>query len=140
MDKNKTGRRIKLIWTALLGVGFPIAVLLPFIDTYLIKRVPSSTEVPLDFINSLLSIASILFGFSSLIIISKEWVDRKVWAVLVPPLVLIVLSGVILSNLALGSGNSVEALVFSSASFNATVVSTGFILGYITRKPSDKRK
>jgi hypothetical protein len=140
MDKSKKDERIKLIWTILLGVGFPVAVLLPFIDTYLVKRVPSSTVVPLDFINSLLSIASILFGFSSLIIISKEWVDRKVWAVLIPPLVLIVLSGITLSNLALGFANSVEALVFSSASFNATVVSTGFILGYITRKPSSKEK
>jgi hypothetical protein len=25
-----------------------------------------------------------LFGFTSLIIISKEWVEREIWAVLVP--------------------------------------------------------
>lgn len=39
------------------------------------------------------------------------------------------LTGVSISNLALGYANSVQVLVFSSASFNANVVSTGFILG-----------
>ena len=112
MSKNNTGKRTNFIWTALLGIGFPVAILLPFIDTYAIKQVPLSTEVPFDYTNSLLSIASILFGFSSLIIISKEWVDRKVWAVLIPPLVLIVLSGVTLSNLALGYANSVQCVSF----------------------------
>jgi len=58
--------------------------------------------------------------------------------VLIPPLVLIVLSGVTITNLALGFANPVQALVFSSASFNANVVSTGFILGYVTRRPQKK--
>jgi hypothetical protein len=91
-------------------------------------------QVSFDFTNGLLFIASILFGFSSLMVVSKEWVDRRIWTVLLPPLALIVLTGVSISNLALGAANSVQTLVFSSAAFNANVVSTGFILGYVTRK------
>ena len=138
MTERKVSKRINLIWSTLLGIGFPVAILIPFIDTYLVKRVPIQTQVSFEFTNGLLFIASILFGFSSLIIVSKDWVDKKMWAVLIPPLVLIVLSGVTISNLALGYANSVQALVFCSASFNANVVSTAFILGYITRKPISK--
>ena len=137
MKQRKTSRT-RFIWSILLGVGFPAAILYPFVDTYVLKQVSSATQVSFDFTNGLLFISSVLFGFSSLIIVSKEWVDKKMWAVLIPPLVLIVLSGVTISNLALGYTNSVEALVFSSASFNATVVSTAFILGYITRNRPTK--
>jgi len=96
-------------------------------------------QVPFDFTNDLLFITSILFGFTSLIVVSKEWGDGRVWMVLLPPLVLIVLTGVSISNLALGASNSVKALIFSSAAFNANVVSTGFILGYITQKLPTKK-
>ena len=137
MERRKTSRT-RFIWSILLGIGFPAAILYPFVDTYVLKQVSSATQVSFDFTNGLLFIASILFGFSSLIIVSKEWVDKKMWAVLIPPLVLIVLSGVTISNLALGYSNSVQALVFSSASFNSTVVSTAFILGYITKSRPDK--
>jgi hypothetical protein len=99
--------------------------------------------VPFDFTSGLLFIASILFGFSSLIVVSKEWVDRRIWAVLLPPLALIVLTGVTISNLALGFANAVQVLLFSSASFNANVVATGFIVGgtsfnYLQKQPTKK--
>jgi hypothetical protein len=96
-------------------------------------------QVSFDYTNGLLSIASVLFGFSSLIIISKEWVDKRAWAVLLPPLALIVVSGVSISNLALGYANPVQVLVFCSAAFNANVVSTGFILGYVSQKLPAKK-
>jgi hypothetical protein len=76
--------------------------------------------------------ARILFGFTSLIIVSKEWIDRRIWSVLLPPLVLIVLSGVAIGNLAFGASSDLSVLLFSSASFNANVVSTGFVVGYVT--------
>jgi len=82
---------------------------------------------------------SILFGFTSLIVISKEWVERKIWAVLVPPLVLVILSGVAISNLALGFQNSVQALLLSSATFNANVVSTGLVVGCVIQKLSEQQ-
>lgn len=51
-----------------------------------------------------------------------------------PPLALSVLSGVAIGNLALGTVSSVEVLLlFSSASFNTNEVSTGFVVGYVTR-------
>jgi hypothetical protein len=126
-------KRMRLVWAILLCIAFPFAILYPFFDAHILKHVPIDTVVPFEFSNSLLFTSSILFGFTSLIIVSKEWIDKRVWAVLVPPLTLIILSGVAIGNLALGTTNSVEVLLFSSASFNANVVSTGFVVGYVTR-------
>jgi hypothetical protein len=138
MNETAKRRRIQLIWAALLCIGFPIAIIYPFIDAYILKHIPTNTQVNFEFTNGLLFIASILFGFSSLIIVSKEWIDKKAWTVLLPPLTLIVLTGVSITNQALGYANPAQALVLSSASFNATVVTTAFILGYITQKPPNK--
>ncbi len=132
-------RKIRLVWAVLLSVGFPFAIIYPFFDAYVLKQVAATVEVPFDFTNGLLFIASILFGFASLMVVSKEWVDRRIWTVLLPPLVLIVLTGVSIMNLALGAANSVQVLLFSSAAFNANVVSTAFILGYVTQKLPVKR-
>ncbi len=134
MAEKTRKRRIRLIWGVLLGVGFPSAIIYPFFDAYVVKHLATDLQVSFDFTSGLLFIASILFGFASLMVVSKEWVDRRIWTVLLPPLALIVLTGVSISNLALGATNSVQTLVFSSAAFNANVVSTGFILGYVTRK------
>jgi hypothetical protein len=131
---------MRTVWAFLLCISFPIAIALPFIDAYAFKHVSAVLEVPVDYATALLSISSLLFGFTSLIVISKEWVDKRVWTVLIPPFVLIVLSGVSIGNLALGAVNPVETLLFCSAAFNANVVSTGFILGYVTQmSPSPKK-
>lgn len=120
-------------------MGSPSPSSTRFFDTYIVKHLAIDLQVPFDFTNGLLFIASILFGFASLMVVSKEWVDRRVWTVLLPPLVLIVLTGVSIRNLALEAGNQVQVLVFSSAAFNANVVSTGFILGYITQTIHQKK-
>lgn len=132
LDSTRKLRRLRLVWAFLLLISFPLAIVLPFIDAYFVKHVSLDLTVSFDFGAALLSISSILFGFTSLIIISKEWVDKRVWTVLIPPLVMIVVAGVSISNLALGFGNAVETLLFCSAAFNANVVSTGFIVGYVT--------
>jgi len=120
-------------------VGFTVAIGIPFFDAYVIKHVSSETAVPFEFTAGLLSASSILFGFTSLIIISKEWVERKFWSILIPPLVLIIISGTAISNLALGYGNSVGTLLLSSATFNANVVSTGLVLGLVSQRLSNKK-
>jgi hypothetical protein len=134
-DKKK--QRTRLIWAILLCIGFPFAIIYPFVDAFILKHMSTELPVAFEFSAGLLSTSSILFGFSTLNIVSKEWVDRRVWAVVLPPLALIILSGVSISNLALGAANPVQVLVLCSATFNANVVSTGFIVGYITlRLPS----
>ncbi len=139
--KNETkNRRIRLVWAILLLIGFPLAITLPFVDAFVFKHVSLETQVPFEFTAGLLSTASILFGFTSLIIVTKEWVERKIWAVLVPPLALIILSGVTISNLALGLQNPVQALLISSATFNANVVSTGLVVGYVLQRLSQNQK
>ena len=136
-DKEK---RIRIIWSVLLLVAFPLAILLPFIDAFYFKHIPSTIQVPFEFTAGLLTTSSILFGFTSLIIITKEWVEKQVWAVLIPPLALIILSGVSISNLALGIDNQVQALLISSATFNANVVSTGLVLGYVIQRIARKKQ
>jgi hypothetical protein len=127
-------KRMRLVWAILLCFAYPFAILFPFINAYIFMHVPIDTVVPFELSNALLFTSSILFGFTSLIIVSKEWVDKRIWAVLVPPLALIVLSGVAIGNLAFGTANGVEVLLYCSAAFNANVVSTGFVVGYVTQR------
>jgi hypothetical protein len=140
MSADAKARRIRLIWAVLLLIGYPLAIGLPFVNVLFIQHVPMETPVSFDFTAALLSASSILFGFTSLIIISKEWVERKIWAVIIPPLVLIILSGVEIGNLALGLENPVNALLISSAAFNANVVSTGLVVGYVVQRLSQLQK
>jgi hypothetical protein len=140
MSEDAKTKRIRLIWAILLLIGFPLAVGLPFVNTLIFQRVSLETPVSFEFTAALLSASSILFGFTSLIIISKEWVERKIWAVIMPPLALIILSGVEISNLALGLENPVSALLISSATFNANVVSTGLVVGYVIQRLSQLQK
>jgi hypothetical protein len=133
-DEHRKARKIRLIWAVLMLVGFSVAVSIPYIDAYVVKQISFDVAVPFEFDAALLSASSILFGFTSLIIISKEWVERKFWAILLPPLTLIIFSGTTISNLALGYGNAVQTLLLSSATFNANVVSTGLVLGYVSQK------
>ncbi len=132
-DERKA-RKIRIVWAVLMLVGFSLAISIPYIDAYAIKHVSLDAEVPFEFNAALLSASSILFGFTSLIIISKDWVERKFWAILLPPLALIIISGTSIANLALGYQNPVQALLLSSATFNANVVSTGLVLGYVSQK------
>jgi len=83
--EQRKNRRIRLIWAVLLGIGFPVAIVYPFYDTYVVKHLAANLQVSFDFTNGLLFIASILFGFSSLMVVSKEWVDRRIWTALLPP-------------------------------------------------------
>jgi hypothetical protein len=132
-------RRTRLIWATLLCVSFPFAIVYPFLDAFLFRRVSLESTVPFEFANALLSTSSILFGFSSLLVVSKEWIDRRIWVVLLPPLSMIVLSGVSISDLALGAVNPVQALLLCSATFNANVVSTAFIASYVVINLRPKR-
>ncbi len=132
-DERKA-RKIRIVWAVLMLVGFSLAISIPYIDAYAIKHVSLDAEVSFEFNAALLSASSILFGFTSLIIISKDWVERKFWAILLPPLALIIISGTSIANLALGYQNPVQTLLLSSATFNANVVSTGLVLGYVSQK------
>jgi hypothetical protein len=132
-DKDKL-KKMRWVWAFLLCIAYPLTILLPFINAYLFMHVPFDTVVPFELSNALLFTSSILFGFTSLIVVSKEWIDKRIWAVLIPPLALIVLSGVAIGNLALGTANGVQVLLYCSAAFNANVVSTGFVVGYVTQQ------
>ncbi len=131
MTKNEL-KKYRLIWALLLMIAYPFAVLFPFYDAYFLRHIGSNLTIPFDFSNALLFTSSILFGFSSLIIVSNDWVEWRLWAILLPPLALIILSGISVFNLALGAFNDLTVFLYTFASFNANVVSTGFIVGYVT--------
>jgi hypothetical protein len=134
MNERRMMKRERLVWSFLLCLGYPIAIVLPYFIAFYINHVSLQTPVSFEFMNGLLSTSGILFGFSSLIIISKDWIDRRIWVVITPPLALLIMSGVYIGNLALGFANPVEVLVLCSATFNANVVSTGFIVGYVVQR------
>ena len=140
VNNERKAKKMRLVWAVLMLVGFSVAISIPYIDAYALKHVSFDIAVPFEFNAALLSTSSILFGFTSLIIISKEWVERKFWAILLPPLTLIIISGTAISNLALGYENTVQTLLLSSATFNANVVSTGLVLGYVSQKLSPHKK
>jgi hypothetical protein len=139
-NAERNERKIRLVLAVLMLVGFSVAISSPFIDAYALKHISFDIPVPFEFNAALLSASSILFGFTSLIIISKEWVERKFWAILLPPLALIIISGTAITNLALGYQNPVQTLLLSSATFNANVVSTGLVLGYVSQKIAPQKK
>jgi hypothetical protein len=88
-----------------LFTGYPLAIVLPYVSAFVVEHVSLQTPVSLEFIDVLLSTSGILFGFSSLIVISKDWIDRRLWIVILPPLALLITSGVYVGNLALGFAN-----------------------------------
>jgi hypothetical protein len=57
-----------------------------------------------------------------------------------PPFALIIISGTAITNLALGYQNPVQTLLLGSATFNANVVSTGLVLGYVSQKLAPHKK
>lgn len=132
-------KRRTVVWSILLCVGYPLAIILPYFLSFEVNKVPLNTVVPFEFVNGLVSTSGILFGFSSLILISKDWIDKRVWIVIIPPLVLLIMSGIYIGNLALGLANPVQVLVLCSATFNSNVVSTGFIVGYVVQKMPYRR-
>lgn len=134
MDEASALKKMKWIWALLLCVAFPLAILLPFVDITIFRHTPPATVVPFEYSNALLFTASILFGFTSLIVVSKEWIDKRIWTILVPPLFMLVLSGIAIGNLAIGANSDLAVLELSSATFNANVVSTGFVVGYVAQR------
>ena len=138
-DRSKL-KGMRLVWAFVLCIAFPFAILTPFFDALIIRQVSIYTVVPFELSNTLLFTSSILFGFTSLIVVTKEWIDKRVWALLVPLLMFIILSGVAIGNFAMGSTTSMWVFLYSSAASNANVVSTGFVVGYVTQQPSKRTK
>ncbi len=134
MGEVGTLKKMRYIWAFMLCIAFPLAIILPYFNITFIMHIPPETQVPFDYPNALLFTASILFGFTSLIIVSKEWIDKRIWTIIVPPLVMIVLSGISIGNLALGINDSLSVLELCSATFDANVVSTGFVVGYVAQR------
>jgi len=99
-------------------------------------------QVDPELMTGLLTASSILFGFSSLIILRPEFsVEEKkwLWILLLPPLSLIIHSGTSIGQVALGTGNAVQTTLFLISSFTANILSTTFVVGYYFAELGRKR-
>ena len=124
-----------------ISILYLLAVMLPFIDAYVIRPVSFDRQIDPEFFNGLLTASSILFGFSSLLAVSQK-TPRKhmkiLWLILLPPLFLIISSVGAITEVALGHMNGVNALLILTASFFVNALSTGFLVGFIIQRLWEK--
>ena len=121
-----------------IGILYLLAFMFPFLDAYVIRPVSFDRQIDPEFLNGLLTASSILFGFSSLLVVSQKFAERILWVILLPALILIISSGGTIADVALGRGNAVEGLLILTASFLVNALSTGILVGYITQKLWEK--
>ena len=129
MNEKSRWKNEITFWYILLVFLFLLSVMLPVIRVFS-KQVSFEREVDPELINGLLTASSILFGFSSLVVVSQKPFKRTLWVALLPSLFLIMMSGGAIIDVALGMKNTVEAILWLSATFNVNVVTTAFLVGY----------
>ena len=136
------GKSDRIFWKAVdfsLIIIYLILVSLPFLRAYG-GSVSFERQVDPTFLNGLLTASSILFGFSSVLVIGQKPVQMRTWVLLLPPLILTILAGIQIVDVALGSGNSVFAVLMLSTSFHSNMVTTALIVGHFTGLFWKKRK
>ena len=145
MNEKSRWKSEVTFWYILLVFLFLLSIISVFIKVFL-NQVSFEREVDPALVNGLLTASSILFGFSSLVVVSQKPLKRTLWVVLLPSLALTMMSGGAIVDVALGTKNTVEAILWLSATFNVNAVTTGFLVGYIgstvwrkTAKQSSKK-
>ena len=104
----------------------------PFYNVYFIEARAHEIKIDPELFNGLLTGSSILFGFSSFIVVSEKKIDKNLWIMLLISLFSMVFCGSAICDLALDKGNDVDVLLVVRASFFVNVIFTFFIAGYIT--------
>lgn len=142
MSEESRKKELKY-WNLLFAFAYALTVAYPFLDAYVMGRVSFDRQIDPELMTGLLTASSILFGFSSLIILSQEITRkerRKLWWLIFPPLIFIILSGSGIADVALGKANAVRTTLILIASFNANVLTTVFLVGYSRAEPKKRRR
>ena len=102
-------------------IGYILVIILciasPFYVIYILRAASSELHINPEIINGLLTTSSILFGFTTLIVASQKKIDRELYFMLLPPLILIIFSGGMILEFALNEKRGIETLAWIFASF-----------------------
>jgi len=104
-------------------------VLSPFYHIYITKKISIDTPVDPEYINGLITVSSILFGFSSLLVFQKQRNDRIFWYILTFPLFFIGLTGGSIWNVVTGLHKPMMAFIYAWISLNVNAAVTWFLVG-----------
>jgi len=112
------------------SILFLITVSTPFYHTFITKRVSLDNPVDPEYINGLLTVTSILFGFSSILVFQQRKEREWLKFVLLIPLVFIGFSGGSIWNVVVGINKPMMALLWTWTSVLVSIFVTWFLAGY----------
>ena len=113
---------------------FFIIVSTPFYHTFITKKVSLDNPVDPEYINGLLTVTSILFGFSSILVFQQRKEEEWLKFVLLIPLVFIGLSGGSIWNVVIGINKPMMAFLWTWTSVLVSTFITWFLAGINIKK------
>ena len=122
----------------ILGLVYLFGIIYTFYWAY-VTGVSFNRYVDPEFMSGLLTVSSIIFGFSSLIVFQeKKPIEKVNLVVLLIAFFSIIFSASCVIGVALGKGNAVIAILALQASLYANMVSVGFFVSYLRAKEKIK--
>ena len=116
-----------------------IMVLNPYIQFYYFKRIPEETYVDPEYINGLLTVSSILFGFSSLLVFQQKEKHPRLFLLLFLPLIFITRSSGTIWDIVLGTKAPIHGLLSAWTSVLSSTAVTFFLAGFTSRVLEEKQ-
>jgi len=102
----------------------------PFFHTYITKKVSLDNPVDPEYINGLLTVSSILFGFSSILVFGQRKENKWLKYLLLFPLAMLGFSGGSIWNVVIGINKPMQALLWTWTSVLANMCVTFFLAGF----------
>lgn len=102
----------------------------PFYHTYITKKISLDNPVDPEYINGLLTVSSILFGFSSILVFGQRKENKWLKYLLLFPLVILGFSGGSIWNVVIGINKPMQALLWAWTSVLANIFVTWFLAGF----------
>jgi len=109
-------------------------VVYPLLQMYFWRIIDFSREVDPEYLNGLLTVSSILFGFISMAVIEGNIEDKKIWFMLFIALFLIIHAGSVLYNVVVGIDVSMEATIWLLVALQVNAAVAMYVLGYLFGK------
>jgi len=132
MSEENKDKKLRY-WNLFFACVYIFFITYPFLDAYVFRRVSFDQQIDPEFMSGLLAASSILFGFSSLLVLNQKRISKRLFILLFVPLFLIIISGSAISDAALGRGTGIRALLILASGFNANILTTAFLVGFFFR-------
>ena len=117
-----------IIFYVALGL---VCLLSPFYHVYISKKVSIDNPVDPEYINGLLTVSSILFGFSSILVYQQRKEDEWLKYILLIPVFLFGMSGGSIWNVVVGINKPMQALLWTWTSVLVNIGVTWFLAGWL---------